>query len=70
MEEYRITINRCKGHMCHERGDRSCKSKKVCFSSGKAKSYEALSDRNKDLHTIIDEKIAAALDCKEKKGLN
>eukprot|EP00957_Ditylum_brightwellii_P170027 12941841-Ditylum_brightwellii.AAC.1 len=44
-------------------------SKKVHFSSGKAKSCEDLSNGNKDLHTIIDEKIDTALDCKEKKEL-
>eukprot|EP00957_Ditylum_brightwellii_P116075 8854871-Ditylum_brightwellii.AAC.1 len=56
--------------MCHEREDRPCKSKKVHFSSGKAKYCEALSDGNKDLHAIIDEKIAAVLSCQEKKDLN
>eukprot|EP00957_Ditylum_brightwellii_P205718 15345090-Ditylum_brightwellii.AAC.1 len=50
--------------------NRSCNRKKVCFSSGKAKYHEALSNGNKDLHVIIDEKIAAVLDHKEKKDLN
>eukprot|EP00957_Ditylum_brightwellii_P070346 5343881-Ditylum_brightwellii.AAC.1 len=56
--------------MCHEREDRSRNSKKVCFSTGKAKSCDASSNENKDLHAIIDEKIATALDHKEKKDLN
>jgi hypothetical protein len=59
-----------KGHMCHEREDRSCNSKKVHFSSGRVNSCEALSNGNKDLHAIIHEKITVALDCKEKKDLN
>eukprot|EP00957_Ditylum_brightwellii_P171856 13082836-Ditylum_brightwellii.AAC.1 len=60
----------CKGHTYHEREYKFCESKKVLFSSGKAKSCEALSDGNKDLHAIIDEKNAAFLDLKEKKELN
>eukprot|EP00957_Ditylum_brightwellii_P001253 98131-Ditylum_brightwellii.AAC.1 len=70
MEECRITINQHKGCTYHQREDRSCKNKKVSFSSGKAKSHEASSDENKDLHAIIDEKIAATLERKEKKDLN
>eukprot|EP00957_Ditylum_brightwellii_P039070 2953425-Ditylum_brightwellii.AAC.1 len=61
MDECRITINQCKGSMHHEREDRSCKSKKVCFSSGKTKSWESLSDGNKDLHLMFNEKIDVAL---------
>eukprot|EP00957_Ditylum_brightwellii_P022748 1715408-Ditylum_brightwellii.AAC.1 len=56
--------------MCHEREDRSCKSKKVCSSSGKAKSHESSYNRNKDLHLIINEKIATVFSCQEKKDLN
>eukprot|EP00957_Ditylum_brightwellii_P153747 11702097-Ditylum_brightwellii.AAC.1 len=56
--------------MCHEGEDRSCNSKKVHFSSGKAKSHEASSNGNKDLHAIINEKIALGLDQQEKKDLN
>eukprot|EP00957_Ditylum_brightwellii_P132565 10109615-Ditylum_brightwellii.AAC.1 len=69
-DECRLTMNQHKGRTCHEREDRPHNSKKVCFSSGKAKSHEALPDRNKDLHTIINEKIATALSCQEKKDLN
>eukprot|EP00957_Ditylum_brightwellii_P004690 356163-Ditylum_brightwellii.AAC.1 len=36
----------------------------------KAKSCEILSDGNKDLHLMIDEKIVTALSCQEKKDLN
>eukprot|EP00957_Ditylum_brightwellii_P060111 4564864-Ditylum_brightwellii.AAC.1 len=56
--------------MHHEREERSRKSKKVCFSSVKAKSCEASSDGNKDLHAIINEKIAVAFICQETKDLN
>eukprot|EP00957_Ditylum_brightwellii_P210792 15365403-Ditylum_brightwellii.AAC.2 len=59
-----------KGSMHYVREDRSHKSKKVHFSSGKAKSCEVLSNGNKDLHTIIDKKIVVALSCQEKKDLN
>ena len=40
------------------------------FSSYKAKSCDASSNGNKDLHLIINEKIAATLSCQEKKDLN
>eukprot|EP00957_Ditylum_brightwellii_P169920 12933815-Ditylum_brightwellii.AAC.1 len=63
-------MNQHKGSMRHEREDRSYKSKKVCFSSGKVKSYKVLSSGNKDLHAIINEKITAALSRQEKKDLN
>eukprot|EP00957_Ditylum_brightwellii_P148423 11299755-Ditylum_brightwellii.AAC.1 len=63
-------MNQCKGSTHHEREDRSCKGKKVHFSSGKAKSCEASSDGSKDLHAIINEKFAAALSCQEKKDIN
>eukprot|EP00957_Ditylum_brightwellii_P076435 5809453-Ditylum_brightwellii.AAC.1 len=66
----RITINQHKGHMQHEREDRSHNNKKVCFSSGSTKSHEALSNGNKDLHAIINENIAMTLDLQEKKNLN
>eukprot|EP00957_Ditylum_brightwellii_P125643 9576525-Ditylum_brightwellii.AAC.1 len=69
-DECRITMNWCKGSTLHEREDRSCKSKKVHFSSDKAKSCDTLSDGNKDPHVIIDKKIAAALSHQEKKDLN
>eukprot|EP00957_Ditylum_brightwellii_P024400 1842166-Ditylum_brightwellii.AAC.1 len=63
-----------KGQGCHyykyHGEDRSCKNKKVHFSSGKAKSHEASSNGNKDLNAIINEKITAALDHQEKKDLN
>eukprot|EP00957_Ditylum_brightwellii_P094435 7190879-Ditylum_brightwellii.AAC.1 len=68
-DECRTTINHCKGSMHHEREDRSCQSKKVRFSSGKAKSCEALSNGNKDLHAIINEKNSVALSHQEKKDL-
>eukprot|EP00957_Ditylum_brightwellii_P081284 6183228-Ditylum_brightwellii.AAC.1 len=70
MDECRITIKWCKEIMLHERGDRSCKSKKVHFSSGKAKSCKSLSNGNKDLHSIINKKIVMALSHQEKKDLN
>eukprot|EP00957_Ditylum_brightwellii_P077350 5877771-Ditylum_brightwellii.AAC.1 len=63
-------MNQCKGSMHHEREDRSCESKKVHFNSGKAKSHESLSNGYKDLHAIMDEKIAAALSSQKKKDLN
>eukprot|EP00957_Ditylum_brightwellii_P133247 10160102-Ditylum_brightwellii.AAC.1 len=70
IEECRITINQCKGHTRHKMEYKFHDSNKVCFSSGKAKYCEASLDGNKDLHTIINEKIAAALDRQEKKDLN
>eukprot|EP00957_Ditylum_brightwellii_P148195 11283647-Ditylum_brightwellii.AAC.1 len=70
IDECRITINWHKGIMCHERGDRSCKSKKVHFSSGKVKSSVSSSNGNKDLHLIINKKIDVALNHQEKKDLN
>eukprot|EP00957_Ditylum_brightwellii_P007122 540481-Ditylum_brightwellii.AAC.1 len=70
MEECRITMNWCKGCTCHEREYKSHDSKKVCFSSGMAKSCKASSKENKDLHLIINEKITMALDRKEKNDLN
>eukprot|EP00957_Ditylum_brightwellii_P158415 12057334-Ditylum_brightwellii.AAC.1 len=63
-------MNWCKGFTCHEWEYKSHDSKKVHFSSGRAKSLEALSDENKGLRKIIDEKITAALDRKEKKEPN
>eukprot|EP00957_Ditylum_brightwellii_P012955 979016-Ditylum_brightwellii.AAC.1 len=60
-DEFRITINQHKASICHEREDRSHKSKEAYFSSGKAKPCESLSDGNKDLLLIINEKIAVAL---------
>eukprot|EP00957_Ditylum_brightwellii_P039047 2951048-Ditylum_brightwellii.AAC.1 len=63
-------MNWGKGCTCHERECKFHGSKKVCFSSGRAKSHDALSNGNRDLQVIIDEKIATALDCKEKKELN
>eukprot|EP00957_Ditylum_brightwellii_P135411 10325040-Ditylum_brightwellii.AAC.1 len=65
-----ITIIWYKGSTCNEREDRSYKSKKVCFNSGKAMSHVSSSDGSKDLHAIISEKITVALSCKEKKDLN
>eukprot|EP00957_Ditylum_brightwellii_P084477 6423934-Ditylum_brightwellii.AAC.1 len=70
MEECRMTTNQHKEHTHHKREDRSRDSKKVPFSSGKAKSCEALSDENKNLHMFINEKIVTALERKEKKDLN
>eukprot|EP00957_Ditylum_brightwellii_P034169 2589328-Ditylum_brightwellii.AAC.1 len=70
MDEYRITINWCKGHMCHEEEEISCKSKTMCFDSSNAKSCESLSDGNKDLRLTINKKIAAALSYQEKADLN
>eukprot|EP00957_Ditylum_brightwellii_P142006 10819146-Ditylum_brightwellii.AAC.1 len=52
------------------KGRKSCNSKKVHFKSGKVKSCEASSNGNKDLHMIINGKIAAPLEHKEKKELN
>eukprot|EP00957_Ditylum_brightwellii_P131903 10058484-Ditylum_brightwellii.AAC.1 len=70
MEECRITINHRKGCTHHEREYRFQDNKNVCFSGGRAKSCKALPDVNKDLHMIINEKIAMALDHKEKKERN
>eukprot|EP00957_Ditylum_brightwellii_P175225 13340129-Ditylum_brightwellii.AAC.1 len=70
MDECKITINWCKGSMLHEQDERSHESKKVYFHSGKAKSHESLSNGSKDLHPIINVKIAAALSHQEKKDLN
>eukprot|EP00957_Ditylum_brightwellii_P020215 1524681-Ditylum_brightwellii.AAC.1 len=56
--------------MHHGGEDRPCKIKKVHFSSGKAKTWEPLSNGSKDLHLIINQNITAALSTQEKKDLN
>eukprot|EP00957_Ditylum_brightwellii_P102542 7815171-Ditylum_brightwellii.AAC.1 len=63
-------MNQHRGSVHHEREGRFHKSKKVRFSSGKAKSHEASSNGYKDLYVIINEKIAAALRYKAKKDYN
>eukprot|EP00957_Ditylum_brightwellii_P117927 8995163-Ditylum_brightwellii.AAC.1 len=70
MDECRITINQHKGSMYHKREDRFLESKKVHFSSGKVKSQEFSFNGNKDLHSIINEKIAVAISHHETKDLN
>eukprot|EP00957_Ditylum_brightwellii_P179386 13665598-Ditylum_brightwellii.AAC.1 len=69
-DEFRITINKHKGRTHHKKEDRSHRNKKLHVSSGMVKSCESLSDGNKGLHLIINEKIDAAFSFQEKKDLN